>query len=239
MLKIAIVDDDIGFQNQAKEYIIRYFQQEAQPFSIQCYDDGVKFLSDFHCNFDIVIIDIMMPHMNGIDVARRIRLQDKNVLVVFITITPAFAIRGYEVSAIDYILKPLNYEGDFRFKFDRVVKKALAERQHTKELVLKDEEGRYIRLSVDSLIYIDKDRDNVVFHTKEKTFSHRAPIYKVREALDETNSFVAINSGCLANMAYIANIDGNDVEMLNGDKLVLSRSKRKDFFEKYFTFVDY
>lgn len=239
MLKIAIVDDDIGFQNQAKEYIVRYFQQETQQFSIQCYQDGVKFLSEFHCNFDIVIIDIMMPHLNGIEVARKIRLQDKNVLVMFITITPAFAIRGYEVAAVDYILKPLNYEGDFRFKFDRVVKKALAERKHTKELVLKDEEGRYIRLSVDSLIYIDKERDNVVFHTREKTFAHRAPIYKVREALEETQSFAAVNSGCLANMAYIENIDGNNVEMRNGDVLALSRSKRKEFLEKYFAFVDF
>lgn len=112
MLRVAIVDDDAKFQKQPKEFITRFFQYDAGQFCVRCYCDGVTFLSEYQGDFDIVIIDIMMPMMNGIEVAHKIREQDKNVLVMFITGTADFAIRGYEVSAVDYILKPLSYETD-------------------------------------------------------------------------------------------------------------------------------
>lgn len=112
MLRVAIVDDDAKFQKQLKEFITRFFQYDTGQFCVRCYCDGVTFLSEYQGDFDIVIIDIMMPLMNGIEVAHKIREQDKNVLVMFITGTADFAIRGYEVSAVDYILKPLSYETD-------------------------------------------------------------------------------------------------------------------------------
>lgn len=109
MLRIAVVDDDAAFQGQIKEFIERSLQKENEHFSVRCYRDGVSFLSEYQSDYDIIIIDIMMPFMNGIEVARKLREHDKNVLVMFITATADFAIRGYEVSAVDYILKPLSY----------------------------------------------------------------------------------------------------------------------------------
>ncbi len=238
MLRIAVVDDDVNFQKQVKEFIASFFHHEADRFYVRCYRDGVDFLSEYQSNFDIVIIDIMMPLMNGIEVAHKLRERDKNVLVMFITATADFAIRGYEVSAADYILKPLSYETDFKYKFDRVVKKANALKLHSKELVLKDDNGRFVKLDVSDLIYVIKDRDNAMYHTKQGVFSERTSITKVKEPLQGEASFADVNSGCLVNMAFINNIDGNLIELFNGERLVLSRSKKKAFYERFFNYID-
>lgn len=238
MLRIAVVDDDLQFQKDICEFIERYFQQETGQYQIRCYQDGASFLSEYQSDYDIAIIDIMMPRMNGIEVAHKLRNRDKNVLVVFITITPAFAIRGYEVSAMDYILKPLSYETDFKYKFDRVVKKANALKPHTRELVLKDENGRFVRLNLEDVTHVTKDRDNVVYHTKQRQFSHRTSIYKVKEAIFDSGLFAVVNSGCLVNMTFVDNIKDNLVELYNGELLVLSRNKKKEFYEQFFAFMD-
>lgn len=238
MLRIAIVDDDAKFQKQLEEFIARFFQHEAGQYSVRRYGDGVTFLSEYQSNFDIVIIDIMMPLMNGIEVAYKIRDQDKNVLVMFITGTADFAIRGYEVSAVDYILKPLSYEADFKYKFGRVVEKANARRPRSKELVLKDDRGRFVKLAVDDLIYVAKDRDNALYHTAQGVFSQRIPMFKVKEFLEGEPAFAAVNSGCLVNMAFVNNISGNLVELSSGERLVLSRSRKKASYERFFDYMD-
>lgn len=157
---------------------------------------------------------------------------------MFITATADFALRGYEVSAVDYILKPLSYETDFKYKFDRVVKKANVMKQHSKKLVLKDDQGRFIKLDVSDLIYVIKERDNALYHTKQGVFSERTSIAKVKGSLHGEPSFADVNSGCLVNMAFIDNIDGNLIELFNGERLVLSRSKKKAFYERFFAYMD-
>lgn len=238
MLRIAVVDDDVKFQKQIVEFIARFFRHEADQFSVRCFRDGVDFLSEYQSDFDIVAIDIMMPMMNGIEVAHRLREHDKNVLVMFITATPDFAIRGYEVSAVDYVLKPLSYETDFKYKFERVVKKANALKGHSKELVLRDDNGRFVKIGVDDLIYVIKDRDNALYHTRQGVFSERIPMFRVKESLEGTASFAVVNSGCLVNMAFINNIDGSLIELFNGERLVLSRGKKKEFYEAFFDYMD-
>lgn len=238
MLRIAVIDDDAKFQEQIKRYIERSFQFDASAFCVSCYQNGVDFLSEYKGNFDIVIIDIMMPLMNGLEVAHKLREYDKNVLVLFITMTADFAIRGYEVSAIDYILKPLSYEKDFKYKFERVIKMALEQNQRKKEIVLKDENGRLVKLDVDELIYVLKDKDKAMYYTKQGTFAQRITISKVKESLNGTEAFAAANSGCLVNMAFIHNAKGSTIEMQDGTKLALSRGKKKEFYEKFFGYID-
>lgn len=237
MLRIAVVDDSVEFQKQIKGFIARFSHDENSQFNVQCYQNGVDFLSEYQCDFDIVIIDIMMPMMNGLEVVRKLREQDQNVLVMFITSTADFAIRGYEVSAVDYILKPLSYETDFKYKFERVVKKADVLQRPGRELVLKDDNGRLVKLALRDLIYVVKDRDDALFHTKQGVFRERTPIFKVRESLQDEAAFALVNSGCLVNMAFIDNIDGNLIELAGGDRLVLSRGKKKAFYESFFDYI--
>lgn len=179
-----------------------------------------------------------MPMMNGLEVAHKLREYDKNVLVLFITMTADFAIRGYEVSAIDYILKPLSYEKDFKYKFERVIKMAHEQNQRKKEIVLKDENGRLVKLNADDLMYVIKEKDKALYHTRQGLFAQRITISKVKDLLAGTSAFATANSGCLVNLAFINNAKGSLIEMSDGTKLALSRSKKKEFYEKFFDYID-
>ena len=164
MLRIAVVDDDVNFQNQIKQFITEYFKGETNALNIKCYCNGVDFLTEYKCNFDLVIMDIQMPMMNGIEVAQRLRLRDENVMLMFITETANFAIKGYSVSAFDYVLKPLVYETDFKYKFDRIVKLIDERKPRGKDMVVNDDFGKIVKINIDELVYVAKDKDIALYY---------------------------------------------------------------------------
>lgn len=237
MLRIAIVDDDLEFRNQLSDFIGRFYGGEINRFEIDCFSNGVDFLSEYKCGYDIIILDIQMPMMNGMDVANKLRKTDPEVKIVFITQVASLAIRGYEVSAFDYILKPLDYEKDFKHKFKRIVESIERAKPRSRDLLVNGDNGAIVRISFDDLIYVTKERDNALFFTTRGVFRKRMTIAAVEKMLDGL-SIAVVNSGCVVNLYCVKNIDGNDVALTNGDSLVLSRGKKKEFYAKFFDFIE-
>lgn len=237
MLKITIVDDDVDFQNRIKRFIADYFTGEVNAYDVQCFWNGVDFLTDYKCNTDLVIMDIRMPMMDGMEVAKKLRKIDKRVVIVFITETANFAIKGYSVSAFDYILKPLSYERNFKYKFDRIVKLLNERKPHGKDMVVNDDYGKIVRVNSDDLIYVIKEKDTALYYTKYGVFRKRIPLFKIEEELKDS-SFALVNSGCLVNLSCVASVNGSDVELFDGKVVALSRSKKKSFYDKFFVYVN-
>lgn len=236
-MRIAVVDDDIEFRNCITEYVSRYFGNDERLFSVSSYGSGLDFLSEYKCNFDIVLLDIQMPKICGMDVASELRKIDENVVIMFITQTSSFAIRGYEVNALDYVLKPLDYESGFKYKFDRAVKAASAKLSNEKDLLLSDDNGGIVRVKLSEFIYVVKEKDTAVFYTTRGVFRKRVPLFKIEEMLEGAPVAVA-NSGCLVHLFYVKNIGDNVVTLTNGDTVVLSRGKKKEFFAKFFDYIN-
>ena len=107
--QVAIVEDDSQASSQLKEMLLRFGGESFVSFEVDTYSDGLKFISSFHAQYDLVFLDIEMPYLNGMDAAKKIRETDKNVLIVFVTNLAQFALEGYEVQAFDFILKPITY----------------------------------------------------------------------------------------------------------------------------------
>ena len=237
MIRIAVVDDDLNFQKQIRHFITKYFNGEGNAFNIKCFCNGVDFLTEYKCDYDLVILDIQMPMMNGMEVAHRLRDIDKRVTLMFITETANFAIKGYEVSAMDYVLKPLEYETDFKFKFERAVNMINSAKPHSKDIVVSDDDGRIVKINLDDLKYVMKDRDTALYYTKQGVFRKRIPLFKVEESLHDEH-FAVANSGCLINLSYVKNVSGNTIEMTDSEIIVLSRGKKKSFYEKFFDYIN-
>lgn len=236
MVRIAIVDDDAEFRRELTEYIAGYFDNDAGRFAVVCFGNGPDFLSEYKCGYDIVILDIQMPMINGMDVAGRLRKVDPDVKIVFITQVANFAIRGYEVAAIDYILKPL-VRADFEYKFDRVIKALQKDKPHGRDLLVNGDNGAIVRINFDELIYVSKARDAAVFVTERGEFRKRMTISAVHEQLKGL-PIADVNSGCVVNLYYVKNIDGNIIMLTNGDTLVLSRGKKKEFYARFFEYIE-
>src|SRR5699024_8015044 len=122
MIRIAIVEDEESYISILKEYVERYKEESGEQIEVTIYHDGDEIAAFYRAQFDIILMDIEMKFINGMTAAEEIRKVDTAVSIIFITNAPQYAIRGYEVGALDYILKPVSYF-IFSQKFGRAVAK--------------------------------------------------------------------------------------------------------------------
>ena len=120
MFRIGIAEDDPSFQKTISEYIERYKKETNIDIQASFFQDGNELVFKYEPIYDVLLLDIEMPKMNGMDAAREIRKRDQRVLIIFITNMAQYAINGYEVGALDFVLKPIKY-----FSFSMKLEKAL------------------------------------------------------------------------------------------------------------------
>ena len=122
MIRIAIVEDEESYISVLKEYLERYKEESGEQIEVTVYHDGDEIAAFYRAQFDIILMDIEMKFIDGMTAAEEIRKVDSSVSILFITNAPQYAIRGYEVGALDYILKPVSYF-TFSQKLGRAVSK--------------------------------------------------------------------------------------------------------------------
>src|SRR5699024_9949367 len=102
LLHVAIVEDDQETREQLEEFIRRYGDEHGLSFEIESFADGIQIVERDASRFDIILLDIEMPCMNGMEAAQKLRAADADVVLVFVTNMAQYAIRGYEVGALDF-----------------------------------------------------------------------------------------------------------------------------------------
>lgn len=119
MIRIALVEDEAEVRAQLQGYVQRHTRQYGTEFAVTEFADGMELLDDYRPVYDILFLDVEMKHLDGMETARRVRELDKDVIIVFITNMAQYAIGGYAVGALDYVLKPVPY-----FAFSQQLRKA-------------------------------------------------------------------------------------------------------------------
>ena len=109
MYRIAIVEDDCNFIEELQSYLGQYASEEKQTFEISVFHDGAEILENYEPKYDLILLDVEMPKVNGMDAAEKIREMDESVVLMFITNMAQYAIRGYSVGALDFVMKPITY----------------------------------------------------------------------------------------------------------------------------------
>lgn len=223
MIEIAIVDDEDSYASQLKKFIGQYQAESGNMFHITEYRDGDDIVASFHCQFDIILMDIQMKFMDGMSAAEEIRKLDSKVIIMFITNMTDYAIRGYQVDALDYILKPVSYFA-FSQKLDRAVSRLDKRSGH--EMSVNVSAGLK-RLSSDTIFYIESEGHNLIFHTEEGTFQARAKMKDYEEEL-LPHGFFRINKGYLVNLKYVDGVEDGCC-VIGGGKLLISRARKSEF----------
>lgn len=118
-MRIAIVEDNADVRAQLCGFVEQYAAESGKPLEVQTFPDGAA-IAPYQGGFDIIFMDIEMPQQGGMATAERIRAVDQDVVLVFVTNMAQYAIRGYEVDALDFVLKPLNYY-QFKVKLERAI----------------------------------------------------------------------------------------------------------------------
>ncbi len=231
MVRVAVVEDDAASRRQLSSYLLRYEQEHGDTVRITEFSSGLEITEAYSASYDIILMDIQMNYMDGMRTAQWIRERDKTVIIIFITNLAQFAIEGYKVEALDYILKPVQY-----FAFAQTMQKAVKRIQQNSTFFLHlMQESHMIRLDVSNISYIESQGHNVVYHTDEGEYTERGSLKSLEDKLEGWH-FCRCNSCYLVNLAQVEQVDQNLVTV-SGQTLQISRSKRKGFMEALTVYV--
>ena len=175
-------------------------------------------------SFDIIFMDVEMPRLDGFGAAEAIRAADADVVLVFVTNMAQYAIRGYEVDALDYVLKPVNYY-QFCTKLSRAIQRV--QRRRGGQVVLQLAGGGIQLLDTADIYYLETHSRMLYYHTSKGEFAARASLQSAEKQLAEYH-FVRCNQCYLVNLAYVKGIE-NDFALVKNDRLEISRRQRTAF----------
>lgn len=224
-LFIAVVDDDAHFCAQMQTYLEQAAQSLALTISVECFTSPLDFVSDYSAKHDILFLDIEMPDVDGLSVARRIRQMDNSLCIIFVTSMAQYAIRGYEVSALDFVVKPVAYTT----VANKLQKAALYCESRRDADVMLSRGNVAVRVRCSEIFYIEKEQNYLVYHTQSEEFRQRGTISAV-ESQFSSRGFGCCNRGCLVNFAHVQQTS-RDTVWVGGTALPLSRTHRKGFMD--------
>jgi DNA-binding LytR/AlgR family response regulator len=231
MIRIAVVEDERASLDTLTEYLERYQRDKGLLFDIKIFTDGDGITANYRPQYDIILLDVKMPLVDGISAAEMIRKVDPEVVLLFITNLPQYAIKGYAVEALDYVLKPVSY-----FAFSQKLERAIARiKKKSKHFLTVPVKGGMQKLDVADIFYIESWGHNVFVYTKQGEYKTSGRMKDIEERLAPVN-FYRGNYGCIINLEHVNGVvDGG--ALVNGKKIPLSRSRKNGFLEALTNFI--
>lgn len=229
--QIAIVEDDLRDFANAQDALARYSLEKKVEFKISRFDRAETFLENYRPVYDIVFLDIELPGMNGMDAAVKLRRFDPKVILFFLTNLSNFALKGYRVEAMDYILKPVNYYS-LALRLANAIKKIESASDYS--VLIRLAEGVKVVLAKD-IYYIDIMNHDVLFHTTNGTVNAYGSLTE-REKELTPYGFSRCSACALVNMRYIEGIFGDEISV-GGDKVHISRGRKKEFLREFTAYL--
>jgi len=230
-MKMAVVDDEKKATDLLDGYIKRFEIENNISIQVSVFHNPNDFLNNYSRDYDLVLMDIEMPGLDGIETARELRRMDSRVVLMFITNMAQYAISGYEVEAVDYVIKPVSYP-DFALKIQKA--KRYIDRNQDKKLTLNTQEG-VTNLHVSDIYYIEVVSHYLIYHTVNGNYKVRGAMKEIEESLEKYH-FVRSNHCYLINLKYVESIYGSCVKV-GGDELQISRNKKNEFLMKFTRYV--
>ncbi|MDL2225631.1 LytTR family DNA-binding domain-containing protein [Eubacteriales bacterium OttesenSCG-928-M02] len=207
---IGVCDDCAADRQALIAHINTYFENREHPIPIKVYGSGEELLSRYHKDdIGVLFLDIYMNELNGMEVARRIRAQDERVQLIFTTTSMDYALEGYGVGALQYLLKPVSYEG-VRDALSRC-KEMLREMERSITIL---SNRMQIRVSVGDIRYIEVEKNRCVIHTKKGEVITYTTLSELEQQLGGA-PFLRTHRSYLINMDYVNKVMENDFLMDN------------------------
>lgn len=234
LLRVAIVEDDDSYAETLQEYLNKYEQENEVRFQVVRYEDGADLVEKYHGDFDILIMDIELKFMDGMTAAQHIRKMDSNVIIIFVTNMPQFALKGYQVDALDYVLKPISY-----YAFSQRLERALErmERRSTKKYITLHLKGRVQKVNILNIMYIEALQHDLIYHMDRDgvTYTVRG-IIKDLEANLKDYYFFRCYKGYLVNLAYVESV-GEATVQIGEEQIPVAKLRKKELLNEFNRYI--
>lgn len=216
--KIAVCDDSAADRDYIAELVQQWAAEEKHTVQLSAFPSAESFLFCYaeKKDYDILLLDIEMGDMDGVSLAKKLRLENSTVQIVFITGFPDFIAEGYEVSALHYLIKPVSAE-----KLAAVLDKAAANLHKTDKSVIFTVDGEAVRMALRDIIYAESFAHSCMINTTAGSFEIRMSISDTEKLLGE--GFIRTHRSYLVGLSSIRRISKTDVTLDNGTRIPLSR----------------
>lgn len=230
-MRIAIVEDEQFAIEEIKYNINKYKEKHGGEYFVDEYINALNFLDGYRSDYDLVLFDVEMPMMNGIEAAKKLREQDVNVAICFITNMRKYAVSGYDVGAIGFIIKPIAY-AVFETTFDRIIKNLNLAEEKTLSI---NSGGKITIVKTSHIKYIEVYKKKLTIHTVNGDIGAWGTLSELESRI-LGDGFFRCNSCYLVNFKYIDYIEKETVA-IGEVKLSISHLRRKDFVNKFTSYL--
>ena len=227
--RIAICEDEAFYREELLALLKAYGNETDNSLEIDYYSSGEAFLEDGENKvYQIIILDVEMGQLSGVEVARELRKHDENVQIIFATSHEKYALNAFDVSALGYLVKPVSY-----IKLKHILSKAIMMIDFMKDK--DDAKKKYIKVKskyesvnilVDSIRYIEKKRNKSIIHGKDNVYSCYETLSQLYEKLDILK-FIYTHQGYIVNYNKIQEVLENSVILEDYIEIPLSRKYHK------------
>ena len=229
-MRIAVCDDEELFRIEFKSVLDKVLINAE--YDIDTFSGGSSLYEAFLKNpFDLVFLDIEMPGIDGITLAKRLRAVSENVQIVFLTSHIEYALEGYEVNALRYLVKPVDMN-----KLSEVLKYIQDKKNNSRQIMIR-QEGEDIVIDISDIIYMESMDKNVRIVTSKSEYITRYNISDYEEEL-KNSGFLRIHRGYLISLSKVKKIVKNDVVMDGDISLPVSRSNIKTLKDALYAYVE-
>ncbi|MBQ7003723.1 MAG: response regulator transcription factor [Oscillospiraceae bacterium] len=228
-MRIAICDDE----NQCRLQAVQAIQDCTRNPDVltDVFENGRAFLQAFRKHpYDLVFLDIEMPEMDGITLARHLRELHRDVPIVFLTSHIEYALEGYEVNALRYLTKPIQSE-----KLHEVLTHVMARMQAQRTLWLKTEGGE-VRVPVGDILWLEAQNQNILIRTADRDYTVRYNLGEYEAELAQ-DGFFRIHRGYLVALRHVKSLGKHEVTLSDNTVLPVSRTKEKSLKEALFQYI--
>lgn len=199
--RLAVAEDCEEELAQFVKCLERYGKERQIELQVETFRSGLELLESYQPIYDIVFLDIEMPHFDGLHTAKKLRETDEQVALIFVTRMAQYALQGYEVAALDYIVKPVQY-GVLAEKLEQAFRHLERRRPKGRFLYLETGADAYKRIAFDDVYYITKHLNYIVYATREGEIRVRGTLRDAEKSF-EGSSIVKCAKGLMVNLAHV------------------------------------
>lgn len=229
-MRIAICDDEKKISELIEEKIRHYYFSNNIDCTIEKFESGEELLQHDLLSIDVLFLDVDMPGINGLETARRIREQDKDMLIIFLTAYSEFVFESFKVDAFRYLVKPVQNQ-----ELTETLE-AIYQKLSTPEEYLNFQfQNETFSIKYSDIIYIEGMRDKIWIYCSDGIYRWRGTIKNLNEKLNE-KGFFQVHRSYIINMNKIQKYSSQTVLMEGGHKVPISKYRMNEFKEEYIKF---
>lgn len=232
MIKIAICEDEKEQQELLKTYINQIFEALYIKYKLEIFNSGEELLENYQNDTDVLLLDIQMGQINGMDTARKIRSIDDKVEIIFITSLIEYALEGYEVRAYRYLIKPVKYEN-----LKENIINCIKEVDIKNKYIIVKEQGNQIKLDINEITYVEVQKETITIHTLNEVYKTNGTMINIEKDID-CDRFFRCHKSFLVNLEHIKSIKQYTAILENSEEVPISRYRFKDTKDKFFDLIE-